>query len=98
MSDAVKRVSAGLQVDPAFASGHASGNQLGRPRFARGKLIRSGQTGRLLPERRSTSEHLATAGELRPISYADTPTRVAHRVPARLSHPLGLYEHRGDGA
>lgn len=47
MSDPVKRVSAEVsesgisgsrdfQVDPALASGRASGNQLGGPRFARG--------------------------------------------------------------
>jgi hypothetical protein len=46
MSDAVKRVSAEIsgseisgsrdfQADSALASGRASGNQLGRPRFAR---------------------------------------------------------------
>jgi hypothetical protein len=40
----------------------------------------------------------ATAGGLRPISITDAPTRVANRVPARLSHLRGLYEHRGDGA
>ncbi len=49
MSDAVKRVSAEIsgseisgsrdfQADSALASGRASGNQLGRPRFARKPL------------------------------------------------------------
>jgi hypothetical protein len=37
MSDAVKRASGSrdFEADSASASGHASGKQLGRPRFAR---------------------------------------------------------------
>ncbi len=52
MSDAVKRVSAEIsgseisgsrdfQADSALASGRASGNQLGRPRFARDTRLRA---------------------------------------------------------
>ena len=64
MSDAVKRVSAEIsgseisgsrdfQADSALASGRASGNQLGRPRFARhggrcARSLRAVRLGRLL--------------------------------------------------